>query len=168
MFAINDYVFYESEGICKIDAILTSPLPGMPAEQQYYVVRSVHDENGLMYVPVDNDKIYLRPVLNRREAEQIMSQIPEAVPFEEENAKQLRNRFIEAMHTHEPMDWVRVIVTVRRRMNKKGKGSRRISETERSFYDSAKRYLLTELSMALDVTGNEVEEYLLSHIDDAS
>ena len=168
MFATDDYVFYESGGICKIEAILTSPLEGMPAEKLYYVVRSVHDSNGVMYVPVDNENIYLRPLLNRQGAELIMSQIPKAIPFEEPNAKQLRNRFVEAMHTHEPMEWVRVIMTVRRRMGEKGKGVRRISETERSFYDSAKQFLFTELSLALGVSGKEIEETVLSHLDSVS
>ena len=87
--------------------------------------------------------------------------------FEEPNAKALRLRYTEAMHTHAPTEWVKVIKTVRRRTELLAGASRtqRISETERSFAEDAKRFLYAELSLALNVPLGEMEQYITRHIE---
>ena len=71
------------------------------------------------------------------------------------------------MHTHAPSEWVRVIKTVRKRMERFAGASRnqRISETERSFAEDAKRFLYSELSLALNVPVGEMEQYISRHIE---
>ncbi len=160
MFQLNDYVFYESGGICKIADIQTAPLAGMPADRQYYILTSIHDRNGKMYIPVDSDQIFLRPLLNRGEAEALVSRIPSVETFEEPTAKLLRVRYLEAMRTHLPEEWVRVIKTVYSRMQSCTSRNQRVSDSERAFAESAKRYLYAELALALDLPEGDMESYL--------
>ena len=47
-FQKDDYVFYESGGICKILDIQIAPLEGMPADREYYVMRSIYDKSGMI------------------------------------------------------------------------------------------------------------------------
>ena len=104
MFQRDDYVFYESGGICKIVDIQVSPLDSMPQGQTYYVLQSVHENNGVMYIPVNSDKIFLRRLLTRREADLLLDEIESIDAINEPNVKLLRNKYIEAMHTHLPKD----------------------------------------------------------------
>lgn len=164
MFQKDDYVFYESGGICKIFDIQFAPLDSMPADRQYYILQSVHDRNGVSYVPVDSDKVFLRKLLNREEAQRLMDEIEAISVIEESNAKLLRNKYIEAMHTHQPVEWVRVIKTVYKRMNADSQKPQRLSETERSFAENAKRFLYTELALALGLQEREMEAYITNHI----
>ena len=83
MFQKDDYVFYESGGICKIFDIQFAPLDSMPADRQYYVLQSVHDHNGVSYVPVDSDKVFLRKLLNREEAQRLMDEIEQECRIQE-------------------------------------------------------------------------------------
>ena len=48
MFAKGDYVFYASGGVCRVDDLQYAPLDGMPADRLYYVLRSLHDANGVI------------------------------------------------------------------------------------------------------------------------
>ncbi|MBR2721494.1 MAG: hypothetical protein IKC31_05155 [Clostridia bacterium] len=160
MFQPNDYVFYESGGICKIADIQTSPLSGMPPDRKYYILTSVHDKNGVMYIPVDSENIFLRPLLSRTEAEALVEQIPSVVVFEEPTAKLLRTRYLEAMRTHLPVEWVRVIKTVFARTKNCVNRNQRVSDSERAFAESAKRYLYAELSLALELSEGEIEQHL--------
>ena len=164
MFQKDDYVFYESGGICKISDVQYAPLENMPSDRQYYILQSVHDRNGLIYVPVDSDKVFLRKLLNRDEAQRLVDEIEQVAVIEETNAKLLRAKYIEAMHTHEPLEWVRVIKTVYKRMNVDFGRPQRLSETERSFAENAKRYLYTELALALGLQEQEMESYITNHI----
>ena len=170
MFQIDDCVYYASGGVCRVADICFAPLQGMPADRQYYVLRSLHDGNSVMYVPVQNENVFLRPLMKRDEAELLLRQIPSIGCIEEPNAKLLRAKYIEAMKQHDPFWWVCVIKTVRRRIRRLAATSRtqRISDTERSFAEEAKRYLRTELSLAMEVPVKEIEANLMRLIEEES
>ena len=165
MFAANEYVFYGSGGICKIVDIQTAPLKGMPEDCQYYVLHSVNDQSSVMYVPVESDRIFLRALMTREEAENLLGGISDIPPIDESNAKLLRERYNECMHRYAPAEWVRVIKTVCRRAKLIKPSARRLSDTERGFYESAKRFLCTELSLCLDISVAQAEATVRRFVD---
>lgn len=167
MFQIDEYVYYASGGVCRVTDIQSAPLAGMPEDRLYYVLRSLHDGgNGVMYVPVDSETVFIRPLMDRETALALVRQIPEIEEIEEPNAKALRGRYIDAMKMHAPAEWVRVIKTVRRRIERLAKASRtqRISDTERALAEDAKRYLHAELSIALEIPLSEMETYIRASV----
>lgn len=166
MFQKNDYVFYESEGICLVADILRSPLEGMPKDKDYYLLRSIYSRNGVLYVPVDNDKIYMRAILKKEEAEKLVNEIPKLEEIEEENSKKLRATYIELLQSHQPHNWVRILKTVRSRLRNSIANGQRISDTERSVAENAKRFLHSELALALNLEENEVEDYIRTRLGD--
>ena len=162
MFQIGDYVYYASGGICQVAEICYAPLSGMPKDRLYYVLRSMHEASGVMYVPVYSDTVFLRPLLTKDAAERLLDQFAAIGEIEESNAKLLKGKYIEAMNCHDPTEWVRVIKTVRRRIRNLAEHSKtqRISDTERSYAEDAKRYLYTELSLILEIPVGEMEGYI--------
>lgn len=112
MFERGEYVFHESSGVCRIEDIRIAPLDGMPADRTYYIMRPIHDPNSVIYIPIDSDRIFLRRLLNREEAIELLDRIPFVRTIEVDNAKQLRAKYIELMRMHAPLEWVRVIKTV--------------------------------------------------------
>ena len=164
MFERNEYVFHESGGICLIADIQVAPLDSMPPDRAYYIAKPLHDPNSVIYVPVDSEQIFMRRLLNRNEAEELLERIPFVRAIEESNAKLLRAKYIEAMHTHEPLEWVRVIKTVYLRANMPSSRSFRLSETERSFFENAKRFLHAELALALGLAEQDMEDYITAHV----
>ena len=164
MFELNDYVFYGSGGVCKIVDIQAAPLEGMPKDKLYYILHSLHDKSSVMYIPVDSECVFLRRLVSREDAEALLETIPSVSVIEEPNAKLLREKYNFAMKEHMPLEWVRVIKTVYSRMNDPKMPSRKISETERSFADNAKKYLYTELSLVLETDAKQIEESVMGHI----
>ena len=164
MFQKDDYVFYESEGICRVLDILRSPLEGMPQDRDYYLLRSIYNKNGLLYVPVDSDKIYMRPILKKAEAEELVNKIPNLEEICEEDAKKLRATYVELLNSHLPHNWVRIIKTVRTRLRNSISKGQRVSDTERNVAESAKRFLNSELALALELDEAEVEDYIRRRI----
>ena len=157
MFEKSEYVYHETGGICKIEDICVAPLEDMPADRLYYGLRPMHDQNSVTYLPVDSDGVFLRRLMDRREAEALLAEIPHIEAIVEPNAKLLRTKYMEAMKRHEPIEWARVMKTVQGRIAAQGGKLVRISETERNFSDTARRNLCTELSMALSMDAKEVE-----------
>lgn len=164
MFQKGDYVFYGAEGICKILDVRIAPLEGMPADREYYVMQSLHDANGTLYIPVDSEQVFLRAIFGREEARALLDRIPQVEAIEETNSKQLRARYQECMQMHTPEEWVRVIKTVWQRAHAEERRTQRISDTERMLSDNAKRYLHTELALALGLQANEMEAYIVEYV----
>ena len=75
MFERDDHVYYASGGVCRVTDICYAPLAGMPADRQYYVLRSLHDPSGVIYVPVNSDSVFLRRLLTREEAEALLARL---------------------------------------------------------------------------------------------
>jgi CarD family transcriptional regulator len=157
MFEKGEYVYHETGGICKIEDICVAPLDGMPADRLYYVLRPMHDQNCVNYLPVDSSGVFLRKLMDRSAAESLLVQIPKIDVIVESNAKILRAKYMEAMKCHEPAEWVRVIKTAQARIDAQGGKLARISESERNFSDTAKRNLCAELSLALSVDIKQIE-----------
>ena len=164
MFQKGEYVFYESDGICLVADILESPLSSMPEGKQYYLLHPIYNKNAVVYVPVDSDKIYLRRILNRKEAEELVREIPAVEEIREEDSKKLRTTYAELLKTHHPKNWIRIIKTVYGRVREALPRGQRISDTERNAAESAKRYLHSELALALELDESEVEGYIRSRI----
>ena len=157
-FQKDEYVFYESGGICKILDIQFAPLEGMPADREYYVMRSLHDKSGMIYVPKDNENIFIRPLLNAECAEVLLASLSKILPIIEGNGKLLRAKYLEAMQKHEPSEWVRIIKTAYNRKNEFPDKIQRLSEGERDLVARAKCFLYTELALALDIPEKEMAE----------
>lgn len=157
-FQKDEYVFYESGGICKVLDIQRAPLEGMPADREYYIMRSIHDKSGLIYVPKDNPSIFIRPLLDAQKAEALLSTLSQIVPIIEQNGKLLRTKYLEAMQKHQPSEWVRVIKTAYNRKNEFPDRIQRLSEGERDLVARAKCFLYNELSLALDIPEKEMAE----------
>ena len=157
-FQKDEYVFYASGGICKILDVQFAPLEGMPADREYYIMRSIHDKSGLIYVPRDNEDIFIRPLLNAEGAEVLLASLSQILPIVEENGKILRTKYLEAMQKHEPCEWVRIIKTAYARKNEFPDRIQRLSEGERDLVARAKCFLYTELSLALNVPEKEMAE----------
>lgn len=168
MFQKGDYVFYESEGICLISDVLLAPLECMPKDQKYYLLRSIYGKNGQHYVPVDSDRIYLRPILKQKEAEALVNEIPALEELRETDAKKLRAAYVELLQSHLPENWVRIIKTVRLRLHDAVAKGQKLSETERTFGENARRFLHSELALALGLDEADVEGYILSRLGETA
>ena len=167
MFQVGDYVYYASGGVCRVADVCYAPLVGMPKEKQYYVLHSLHASNSVMYVPVNSETVFLRELLTKEQAMDLLDQIREITEIEEPNAKLLKVKYAEAMGKHDPVEWVRVMKTVHARVHHPARQTKaqRISDTERSFAEDARRYLYTELSLILGVPVGEMDGYIKRHVE---
>lgn len=166
MFQINDTIFYPSGGVCVIDDIRVVPFDGLP-DRNYYIIHPIERPQETFFVPVDSDKIKLRHLISPEDALALMNNVTEIAPIEESNLKLLKERIVEALARYECVEWFRVIRTVHHHREALAGRSKRISDTERAYSDTAKRYLYTELSIVLDIPLTEVEEHITRHAEAA-
>ncbi|MEE0969205.1 MAG: CarD family transcriptional regulator [Clostridia bacterium] len=160
MFEVNEYVFYGSEGICRIDDIVSSPFSDVKTDAKYYVLHSTHGGNSTAYVPLEGAGNLLRPVMTKNDIDMLMSKVAGITLFEECNLKQLKEKYSTALRSGDPCEWVRVIRTVTNRIVNGRDGGKKVSDAERSFSDNAKKFLYKEIATVLGIDENGVPEYI--------
>ena len=82
MFAKGTKIMYGNTGVCEVMDYATPDLPGMPRGTKYYVLRPLF-QSGTIYCPVEQPKVFMRPVMSREEAERML----DALQGSEDNTK---------------------------------------------------------------------------------
>ena len=86
MYNVNDVVVHENGGVYRIAAIGKPDFVNGP--ETYYTLRSVGNDESTIYVKLNNDKVYMRPVMSRKEAKEYLEQLPEMTAEYEANNKE--------------------------------------------------------------------------------
>ena len=77
MFEIGEYIIYGNTGVCKVGEVTKMKAPGTKDDKLYYSLEPVYDKGCRLFTPVDNEKVKMRPVLTREEADALIEHIQE-------------------------------------------------------------------------------------------
>ena len=165
MFQKGELVIYGNNGICRIDEIGVPNLPMAASGALYYTLTPLFS-SGVIYTPVDT-KIFMRPILTKTQAEQLIDQIPE---IQEESisiqdTRILIEKYKGILNTHQCEDLIRLIKTIytkEKLMQEKGK---KLAKTEQDYSKLAKELLHREFSLALDIPYEEISNYITERIE---
>lgn len=81
MYQTGDLLIYGSTGVCRVLSIdrRQDYVDGIKQDKLYYQLKPLH-QGGVIYTPVDNSKVVMRPVISREEAEALIDTIPTLQP----------------------------------------------------------------------------------------
>ena len=68
MFQPGELVVYHTAGVCRVEAITKPNVSGADRNKEYYQLKPLQ-QDGVIYTPVDNPKVSIRPMISREEAE---------------------------------------------------------------------------------------------------
>ena len=149
MFRKGEYVIYGNNGICCIEEIgVPRDTPLGDSGKEYYTLAPVFS-SGKIYAPLDT-KVFMRPILTKAEAEELILQIPE-IRAEEvigQDVRALGEKYKGCLDTHRCEDLVRLIKTVYRKEKRLEENGKKLAKTEREYSKLAKELLHREFSMA--------------------
>ena len=160
MFQVNDYIIYGESGVCLIADITTPPISGVDKNKNYYVLHPYYSSGKTIYTPVDNDKVSMRKILTKQEAEELISKIPFIETIWIENEKFREDVYKKAMHTYASEAWVKIIKTLYLRKEERKAEGKVITATDERYFRAAENYLYGELSLSLGMPLEEVKGYV--------
>ncbi len=169
MFRIGEHIVYGTNGVCLVRDICPSPFDSRDT-RTYYVLKPLHSALAeLIYTPTDNDRVSMRRLLTREEAEALFSRMGEIAPLSFPNERQRREIYRSVLATCEPDAYVSIIKTVLQRRQEIAQGSsqRRLPDFEVEYDSVARRNLHTELAFVLELPAEGVESYILDRVSDA-
>ena len=167
MFEKGSLLIYDTTGVCRVEDIgVPEGIPVSDTARQYYKLAPVHG-TGTIYIPVDT-KVFMRPVISKEEAEELIRRIPE---IEEDicdthNQKALEDHYKASLNTHECEDMVQLIKTVFAKTKNLEQNGKKTGKTDQQYMKKAKSLLHEELSIALGISMDEVEEYIRKAVEE--
>ncbi|MDD6282488.1 MAG: CarD family transcriptional regulator [Oribacterium sp.] len=165
MFQPGEYVVYGCKGIHRIMDITTLDMDGVSKDKKYYVMQPCGKQEGSVYAPVDAQKINMRLVMTKAEAEAFLSTIDSIAPLDIKSNKQREEAYKECIRSCDPDELMRVIKTLYRRKQSRKAAGKKLTLTDLHYLTQAETILYTELSLALDKSLEEMPDYIQSLVD---
>ncbi|MFA5561702.1 MAG: CarD family transcriptional regulator [Eubacteriales bacterium] len=165
MFDIGEHIVYGNNGVCLITDI--GPSPFVPSDPRtYYTLRPLHTaDNATIFIPVDNCRLTMRALMTRQEVEALMSKISDIEVMQVPQEKMRKNLYRQAMEKVCPMEYIRIIKTVKDRRAEAVSNRKRLSDTDQTYEALAKNCLYSELGLVLGLPLDEVEDYILQYVE---
>ena len=110
MFKIGDYVVYGNTGVCRVEDITVMNMVG--TEREYYVLVPVFNKNGRAFLPIDNTKVILRPVITKEQALELIDDIPNIEEIWIANDKVREEKYKELAKQCSCKSWISIIKTI--------------------------------------------------------
>ena len=113
-----------------------------------------------VYMPVDNEKVVMRRIMNRNEAEELIDNMTEIETVRIKEEKGREQMYKDAISTYDCQSLVQIIKTLyMRRQNRIKEGKKALSSDEQ-YLRKAEALLYSEMSVALDIPKEEVQGYI--------
>ena len=167
MYEIGTKIVYGSSGVCTIKDITDGSNVGGQAGRKYYVIKPVNGEC-MIYAPTDSG-IYMRPVLTRAEAEDLISSIKDIEPeaYYAKSVQQLGTHYEEMLKAHDCATLLELLMSINKKKQCVAEKKQKFGQLDERFLKKTKELLYTELAVALDMPVDDVEKYIMKCIQDS-
>lgn len=158
MLKIGEKVVYGKTGVCIVEGQCEKELI-RNQKRLYYVLKPLGSDNNTIYAPVDNNKVFIRPIMTKDEAEQLILSIPEIT--ESSADIELSKEQYEAMiATHNCEDLVGLTFRLYNKKKSALENRKKPGFVDERYMALAEKLLFGELAAALDIPYDSVKGYI--------
>ena len=153
---------YGSTGVCQVLSVDRQHSPAGPRQERlYYRLKPLH-QDGTIYTPVDNDKVIMRPVISRQEAEALIDAIPSLPPMtcRAATTQALTQQYQAAVRRGDCRSLMELTLSIQAKRRQAEAQNRRLGLVDERFMKQAERLLFGELSAALGIPYEQVQPYI--------
>ena len=149
MFSKGDLLQYGNNGVCKIEDIVWGMAGGYDSGTQYYLMVPISNVSNRIYLPVNNDKAKVRPVISKKDAEAILAQIDELKEYTIVNEKQCETVYKEALYSLDLCRWLELLKTLCMRKTSRALQGKKATSTDERYFKNVSTRLSEEFTVAL-------------------
>ena len=158
MFQVGDYVVYGNTGICRVEDITFLNMNGN--DKQYYVLVPVDGRSSRSFLPVDNTKVVIRPVITKDQAMKLIDDIVNVEEINISNDKVREEKYKELARKCDCRSWVSIIKTIYVRKKERVAQGKKVTATDDKYFRLAEDSLYSELGFAIGVDKSGMEEFI--------
>lgn len=164
MYKVNQMVSYGPQGVYRISEIADKNITGKTIK--YYVLKSVKGSSSVVYVPVDNKVLVgkIRPVLTAKEVHDIINDMPNETLEWIEDDDERKDKFKTVILESDPAELAKMIRTIYRHRRELNANGKKLHLSDERFFNDAERVLYNEFSIALKISSDSVESFIIEQI----
>lgn len=166
MFKAGEYIVYGTTGVCRVMDIGKMDLSGAAKDRLYYTLIPVGEKDGRIYTPVDNQKVVIRSVLTREQAENLINGIKEIETIWVADEKRREQIYKEVLYRCDCREWVKIIKTLYLRKKSRLAEGKKVTAVDEKYLKIAEANLYGELAIALEMKKDEVESYIFRRVSE--
>lgn len=162
MFEIGEYIVYGNTGVCKVGEVTKMTVPGTEDDKLYYTLEPVYDKGCRLFTPVDNQKVKMRPIMTKEEADELIAKIKEIDTLRVGDEKNREQVYKDTIRTCNCVEWVRMIKTLYIRKEVRLAAGKKVTSSDAKYLHLAEESLYGELSVVMGIPKSEIEAYITS------
>ncbi len=160
MFEKDQLIMCGGHGVCRVVSITDNPVDRRDKVRKYYVLEPLFEKASTIYTPVDNDKVIMRRVMTKEEAEELTKRVTEIDTVWIQEEKKREQMYKEAIRTYDCRSLVQVIKTLYIRKQNRIQEGKKVLSSDEQYLRKAEELLYSEMSVALSIPREEVETYI--------
>lgn len=161
MYQIGELILYGGTGVCRVSDIVAKRFSRTEPEKLYYVLTPLYS-SGTITTPVDNGKVYTRPVISRDEAIELIDTIPSihAEAYHNSNLQQLESHYRSEMESHNCLDILKLTMSTYQKKIERERAKLKFGAVDRRYMERAENLLFGELAVALGIERDCVQSFI--------
>lgn len=132
-------------------------------DKTYYIMNPIDDDSLVTSVPVDTTS-YLRDVITKEEAEELIAKIP-SIEIVQASDRDIEYEYKQLLRENTLEALIKIIKTTYMRNMMRQNQNKRISEKDEQYFNQAERRLYNELSISLHLTFDDTKQYVIDSVE---
>lgn len=168
MYQVGDWIYYGNIGACQVIEVGKKKIPGLKEERLYYTLQPLNSDCSIS-IPADSGKVFMRPVISKAEAEHLIGLIPTMTPKAYYNGalRQLSEHYEALLNSHDCQELIQMTMSIYEKKKEAALQKRKLGAVDEKFMKRAEDLLFGELSIALGIERNQVQNYIETKIKQA-
>ncbi len=157
MYNKGDKVFYGQTGVCVVEDVSEKTLT-KNLKKLYYTLRPLYQQNNIIYAPVDSDKVFIRAIISKAEAQRLIKTVPEV--YKKALDKQTEEDYKSALDSHSCDELLELAVKIYVKKQEVKKAKKKLGFIDEKYLHRAEELLFGELAAVLEIPIEEVPNLL--------
>ena len=168
MFKVGDLVLYGTTGVCRVSEIKEKDLTGKGKTQLYYHLAPLY-QTCVISAPVNSDKIFIRPIISREEAERLIDHMSSISSdhYPTGAARELTEQYEAAINTHDCIIWASLLHSIYTKKEKLTIQKKKFSSLDERYMRKTEDLLFGELAAAMGMDRKAVASVISKRISEA-
>lgn len=152
MHKIGDYLIYNKD-VCKILDIKEKFMNN----KDYYLLIPINDNSLKLNIPINSKQI--RNIITKEDVDKLINNILNIEPINVDD-KLIEIEYKKLINSGNHEDLIKIIKTTYLRNKNRIDNKKKISDKDKNYFDLAEKYLYTEFSIVLDMSFDEIKEFI--------
>ncbi len=155
MYEAGTLVVYGRTGVCQVEGVVCRE------GQNYYALKPLYQSCDI-FAPIDSDKVFIRPVISREEAHDLIDALPdmEIEVYESQVMRDLSQHYQAAMASHDCRDLFALTGSLYKKKQETVRQKKKFGAVDERFMKLGEELLFGELAAALEIQPQEVPDYI--------